>query len=125
MRTNHEIDYRIFGEEMQCVEIELDPQETVVAEAGSFMYKDQQIQMQTIFGDGSTSGGGGLMGQAAGCRKTIADRGEFVHDCLFAHGQRQSAGGFCFALSGKNYSDGFAANGGQSNLSKRCFPVRC
>ena len=47
-RTNHEIDYRIFGEEMQCVEIELDPQETVMAEAGAFMYKDQAIQMQTV-----------------------------------------------------------------------------
>jgi len=35
MRTNHEIDYRIFGEEMQCVEIELDPRETVIAESGS------------------------------------------------------------------------------------------
>ena len=48
MRSNHEIDYRIFGEEMQCVEVELDPQETVIAEAGAFMYKDQAIQMQTI-----------------------------------------------------------------------------
>ena len=37
-RTNHEIDYRIYGEEMQCVEIELDPQETVIAESGAFMF---------------------------------------------------------------------------------------
>ncbi|HEX8270935.1 MAG TPA: TIGR00266 family protein [Flavobacterium sp.] len=49
----HEIDYQIFGEEMQYVEIELDPQEIVVAEAGSFMMMDNGIQMQTIFGDGS------------------------------------------------------------------------
>jgi uncharacterized protein (TIGR00266 family) len=60
MRNNHEIDYRIFGEEMQCVEIELDPQETVVAEAGAFMYMDNGIEMQTIFGDGSKQGGGFL-----------------------------------------------------------------
>ncbi|HEY0896947.1 MAG TPA: TIGR00266 family protein [Sphingobacteriaceae bacterium] len=53
MRTNHEIDYRIFGEEMQYVEIELDPQETAIAEAGSFMMMEDGIQMQTIFGDGS------------------------------------------------------------------------
>ena len=60
MKTNHEIDYFIHGEEMQLVEIELDPQETAVAEAGSFMYMDDGIQMETIFGDGSaqsTSGG--------------------------------------------------------------------
>lgn len=53
MRRNHEIDYRIFGEEMQCVEVELDPQETVIAESGSFMYMDDGIQMATVFGDGS------------------------------------------------------------------------
>ncbi len=54
----HEIDYRIYGEEMQFVEIELDPYETVIAEAGAFMMMDQDIEMATIFGDGSHSGGG-------------------------------------------------------------------
>ena len=49
----HEIDYKIYGEEMQYVEIELDPQEAVVAEAGSFMMMDSNIKMDTIFGDGS------------------------------------------------------------------------
>ena len=49
----HEIDYKILGEEMQCVEIELDPQETAIAESGAFMMMDDGIQMQTIFGDGS------------------------------------------------------------------------
>ena len=54
----HEIDYEIFGEEMQFVEIELDPQETVVAEAGSFMMMEDGIKMETIFGDGSRQTGG-------------------------------------------------------------------
>jgi uncharacterized protein (TIGR00266 family) len=53
MKTNHEIDYYIHGEEMQMVEIELDPQETAIAESGAFMYMDDGIQMETIFGDGS------------------------------------------------------------------------
>jgi uncharacterized protein (TIGR00266 family) len=53
MKTNHEIDYRIIGEEMQYVEIELDPQETAIAESGAFMLMDDGIQMETIFGDGS------------------------------------------------------------------------
>ena len=57
MASNHEIDYKIFGEEMQCVEIELDPRETVVAEAGSFMMMENDVQMETIFGDGSQEGG--------------------------------------------------------------------
>jgi uncharacterized protein (TIGR00266 family) len=49
----HEIDFHIYGEEMQYVEIELDPQEGVVAESGSFMMMNDQVQMNTIFGDGS------------------------------------------------------------------------
>ena len=52
-QNSHVIDYKIHGEEMQCVEIELDPQETAIAESGSFMMMDDGIQMQTIFGDGS------------------------------------------------------------------------
>ena len=52
-RNTHEIDYRIHGEEMQCVEVELDPNETAIAEAGSFMMMDDGVQMQTIFGDGT------------------------------------------------------------------------
>jgi len=51
--TAHEIDYKIHGEEMQFVEIELDPQEGIVAEAGSFMMMDTGIKMDTILGDGS------------------------------------------------------------------------
>lgn len=58
--TSHEIDYHIYGEEMQYVEIELDPQEAVVAEAGSFMMMDSGIQMETIFGDGSNQDKGVL-----------------------------------------------------------------
>jgi len=50
--NSHEIDYRIIGSEMQCIEIELDPQEAVVAEAGSLMMMDSGIKMETIFGDG-------------------------------------------------------------------------
>jgi uncharacterized protein (TIGR00266 family) len=53
MRTNHEIDYRIVGEEMQYVEVELDPGETAIAESGAFMMMDDGIQMETLFGDGS------------------------------------------------------------------------
>lgn len=53
MMNNHDIDYKIYGEEMQIVEIELDPSESAVAESGSFMMMDQDIKMETLFGDGS------------------------------------------------------------------------
>jgi hypothetical protein len=66
MRTNHEIDYKIYGEELQFVEIELDPNETAIAESGAFMMMDNGIEMQTIFGDGSQQQqSGGILGQAA------------------------------------------------------------
>ena len=70
MRRNHEIDYRIFGEEMQCVEIELDPQETVMAESGSFMFMDDGIEMETVFGDGSQQSGG-ILGKLMGAGKRL------------------------------------------------------
>jgi uncharacterized protein (TIGR00266 family) len=71
MRNNHEIDYQIFGEEMQYVEIELDPQETAVAESGSFMFMDDGIQMQTIFGDGSQQQSGGIFGKLLNAGKRV------------------------------------------------------
>jgi uncharacterized protein (TIGR00266 family) len=55
--NNHEIDYKIFGEELQCVEVELDPQEAVIAEPGSFMMMTEGVEMQTMFGDGSAQTG--------------------------------------------------------------------
>ncbi|MDQ6610389.1 MAG: AIM24 family protein, partial [Bacteroidota bacterium] len=70
-RTAHEIDYKIFGEEMQCVEIELDPEETAVAESGAFMMMDDGIQMQTIFGDGSQQQGSGFLGKLMSAGKRL------------------------------------------------------
>ena len=56
----HVIDYRINGDDMQFVEIELDPNEAVVAEAGGMMFMDDGIAMETIFGDGSQQNQGFL-----------------------------------------------------------------
>ena len=72
MRTNHEIDYKIYGEELQFVEIELDPNETAVAESGSFLMMDSDIQMQTIFGDGSVQQqGSGILGKLLSAGKRL------------------------------------------------------
>ena len=66
----HDIDYEIFGEEMQYVEIELDPDEGVIAEAGSFMMMDEGIKMETIFGDGSQNDTG-FLGKVFGAGKRL------------------------------------------------------
>lgn len=54
----HEVDYEVFGDDLQFVEIELDPDETIVAEAGAMMYMEDGIEMETRFGDGSNENQG-------------------------------------------------------------------
>jgi uncharacterized protein (TIGR00266 family) len=74
-RSNHEIDYKIYGEELQFVEIELDPGETAIAESGAMMMMDDGIQMETIFGDGSQQQSSGLLGKlmSAGKRMLVGE----------------------------------------------------
>lgn len=76
----HEIDYEIIGREMQFVEIELDTNESVVSEAGAMMYMSDQIQMETIFGDGSKSSqSGGFFDQMLGAgKRLITGEGLFI-----------------------------------------------
>ena len=81
--TAHEIDYKVIGSEMQFVEVELDPGESAIAEAGSMMYKDAGIEMQTIFGDGSTQGGG-FMDKLMQAGKRVLT-GESLFMTVFTH----------------------------------------
>jgi uncharacterized protein (TIGR00266 family) len=70
MTAMHEIDYKIFGDDLQYVEVELDPNEATVAEAGGMMYMDDGIEMETIFGDGSQKQTG-FMGALMGAGKRL------------------------------------------------------
>ena len=70
-RSADEIDFKIFGSEMQFVEVELDPGESAVAEAGAMMYKAPGIRMEAVFGDGSQSPDGGFMGKLMGAGKRL------------------------------------------------------
>ena len=71
MAGMHEIDYKIFGDDMQYVEVELDPNEAMVAEAGGMMYMDDGIDMETIFGDGSSQQKSGFLGALMGAGKRL------------------------------------------------------
>jgi len=87
-----EIDFEIFGEEMQFVEITLDPNEACIAEAGAFMYMDPGIDMQTIFGDGSAqTESGGFLGKVLSAGKRVLT-GESLFMTVFGNttGKRQS-----------------------------------
>ena len=70
MPDMHEIDYKIYGDDMQFVEVELDPNEATVAEAGGMMYMDDGIEMETVFGDGSQQQSG-FIGALMGAGKRL------------------------------------------------------
>ncbi|HXF55044.1 MAG TPA: TIGR00266 family protein [Hyphomicrobiaceae bacterium] len=81
--SNDELDYKIHGQEMQFVEIELDPGESAVAEAGSMMFKDPTVHMDTVFGDGS-SAPSGFFGKLVGAGKRMLT-GESLFMTVFTH----------------------------------------
>ena len=88
MRTNHEIEYKIYGEELQFVEIELDQNETAIAESGSFLMMDSGIEMHTIFGDGSQQQSSGIFGKLMSAGKRL-----LTGESLFMTAFTNTAGG--------------------------------
>ncbi|MEY3425161.1 MAG: hypothetical protein RL265_392 [Bacteroidota bacterium] len=102
MKSNHELDYFILGEEMQLVEIELDPQETAVAEAGSFMYMDEGIVMETIFGDGSEKeSSGGILNKLWGAGKRLLTGESLFMTAYTHHGTGKARVAFASPYPGK------------------------
>lgn len=81
MPTAHEVEYQIYGHEMQFVEIILDPKETVIAESGAMMYMREGIEMSTKFGDGNE---GGFMSKIFSAGKRLLT-GESLFLCHFTH----------------------------------------
>jgi len=79
----HEVDFEIFGDDMQFVAIELDPREATIAEAGAMMYMEDGIEMETIFGDGSQQQSG-LLGSLLGAGKRLLT-GESLFMTVFAN----------------------------------------
>lgn len=77
-----DVDYEVFGDDMQIVEIELDPGETVVAEAGSMCYMEEGITFEAKMGDGSS--GGGFLSALAGMGKRLIT-GESLFMTHFTH----------------------------------------
>ena len=89
MATMHEIDYKIFGDDMQYVEVELDPNEATVAEAGGMMYMDDGIEMETVFGDGSPQQGGFLGSLVGAGKRLLTGESLFMTVFLNRSGQRR------------------------------------
>ncbi|GAA4281002.1 TIGR00266 family protein [Gaetbulibacter aestuarii] len=116
----HEIDYTIYGEEMQYVEIELDPQEAVVAEAGSFMMMDTGIQMETIFGDGSKQNDG-FLGKILGAGKRILTGESLFMTAFYNTGSGKKKASFASPYPGKIIPIDLTQFGGKFICQKDAF----
>ena len=121
--SSDEIDYEIFGEDIQYVEIELDPNESVVAEAGAMMYKDPSITMDTVFGDGSSSkeNTGGMFDKLVGAGKRLVT-GESLFTTVFTHqGRGKAVVAFGAPYSGRIIPINLEDIGGTIICQKDCF----
>jgi uncharacterized protein (TIGR00266 family) len=117
-----EIDYEIHGEEMQFVEITLDPGEATVAEAGSFMYMDPGIQMETIFGDGSHKAeSSGIFEKVLSAGKRVLT-GESLFMTVFGNGaQSRQAVAFASPYPGRIIPIDLPKHGGTILCQKDAF----
>ena len=120
-RTNHEIDYKIYGEELQFVEVELDPNESAIAESGAMMMMDDGIQMQTIFGDGSHQQDNSLLGKLFSAGKRVLV-GESLFMTAFTNvGQGKKRVSFAAPYTGKIIALDLQQLGGRIIAQKDAF----
>lgn len=118
---SHEIEYKIYGDDMQFVEIELDPSETVIAEAGAMMMMEPNVQMETIFGDGSKQGKGGFMGKLFSAGKRVLV-GESLFMTAFTNiGQLKEKVFFAAPYPGKIISMDLSLMNGKLICQKNAF----
>lgn len=119
--NSHEIDYKIYGEEMQYVEVELDPTETAVAESGAFMMMDDGIQMQTIFGDGSANQPTGFLGKLWSAGKRMITGESLFMTAFTNEGQGKKKVSFAAPYSGKIVPLDLSQLGGKVIAQKDAF----
>jgi len=116
----HEIDFEIMGSDMQIVEIRLDPQETVISEAGAFNYMDEGIQMEARMGDGSPANSG-----IAGALSSLGTRMLTGESLVMTHFTNQSSVqrniAFAAAFPGKIAALDLSKIGGELVCQKRSF----
>ena len=118
----HEIDYEIFGEEMQYVSITLDPEEAVIAEAGGFMMAEEEIKMDTIFGDGShREQQEGLLGKLFSAGKRILTGESLFMTAFYNVGRQRRSVSFASPYPGKIMPIDLSQKGGRFICQKDAF----
>lgn len=119
-RASDDIDYSIKGHEMQFVEIELDPGESAIAEAGSMMFKDATVAVDTVFGDGSKANQG-FFGKLAAAGKRLLT-GESLFMTVFTHqGQGKARVAFAAPYPGTIIPFRLSEMGGQLVAQRDAF----
>jgi uncharacterized protein (TIGR00266 family) len=120
MPMMHEVDYKIYGDDMQFVEVELDPMEAAIAEAGSMMFMEDGIEMETIFGDGSQQSSG-LLGALLGAGKRLV-MGESLFMTAFQNrGMGKKHVAFAAPFPGKIIPVALSDVGGELLAEKNAF----
>lgn len=118
--NSHEVDYEIFGDDMQIVEVELDPGETVIAEAGAMNYMEDGINFEAHMGDGSVANEG-VMGKLLNVGKRVLT-GESVFMTHFTNaGSGKKRVSFAAPYPGKILAIDLAKNGGELICQKDAF----
>jgi uncharacterized protein (TIGR00266 family) len=114
------IDYEIKGSEMQFVEVELDPGEAAIGEAGSMMFMDMGIGMDTVFGDGQAQQGG-FFGKLLGAGKRLVT-GESLFTTVYTnHGSGKQRVAFAAPYPGKILPMDLSKLGGTLICQKDAF----
>lgn len=117
---SHEIDYQVYGDDLQFVEIELDPQETVVAEAGAMMYMEDGITFETKMGDGSQPDQGFLGKLGSMAKRAVTGESLFMtHFTNKGSGKKKVA--FSAAYPGKIVPIDLDSTGGELLCQKESF----
>ena len=120
MTAMHEIDYKIYGDDMQFVEVELDPNEATVAEAGGMMYMDDGIEMETVFGDGSQQQTG-FMGALMGAGKRLLTGESLFMTVFYNRSSQKKKVAFGAPYPGKIIAIHLAEVGGELVAQKDSF----
>ncbi|MFN3523266.1 MAG: TIGR00266 family protein [Phenylobacterium sp.] len=116
-----DIDFEIKGQELQFLEIELDPGESAIAEAGAMVWKDATVGMTTVFGDGSGGADAGFMGKLLGAGKRLVT-GESLFTTVFTHnGQGKAKVAFAAPTPGSILPLHLGQVGGQLICQKDSF----
>lgn len=119
-KSSHEVDYTIVGDDLQMVVVELDPGETVIAEAGAMTYMEEGIEFEARLGDGSKPSGG-LFGTIASLGKRMLS-GESLFMTHFTHrGAGKSRVAFAAPYPGRVVAVDLAEAGGELLCQKDAF----